>query len=78
MKFGRLIECNMRNIFLEKSFAKFGGETSPKPFSEKIKIEHISGSIVQSFIQFAFIVLQVEGYRNISKLSRKPLAFTSH
>ena len=29
MKFGQLIECNMRNIFLEKSYTKCGGETSP-------------------------------------------------
>ena len=26
----------MRNIFLEKSYTKGGGETSPRPFSEKI------------------------------------------
>ena len=32
MKFGQLIECNMKNIFLEKSCAKCGGETSPDPF----------------------------------------------
>ena len=38
MKFGQLIECNMRNIFLEKSFAKCGGETSPRLFSEKLKL----------------------------------------
>ena len=38
MKFGQLIECNMRNIFLEKSFTKCGGETSPRPFSEKLKL----------------------------------------
>ena len=38
MKFGKLIECNMRNIFLEKSYAKYGGETSPRPFSEKLKL----------------------------------------
>ena len=36
MKFGQLIECNMRNIFLEKSFTKCGAETSPRPFSEKL------------------------------------------
>ena len=47
MKFGQLIECNMRNIILEKSYTKCGGEISPRLFSEKlIKIEHISGSIV--------------------------------
>ena len=34
MKFGQLIECNMRNIFLEKSYTKFDGESSPRPFSE--------------------------------------------
>ena len=35
MKFGQLIECNMRNIFHEKSYTKRGGETSLKPISEK-------------------------------------------
>ena len=42
MKFGQLIEYNMRNIFLEKSYKKCAGETIPRPF----KIEHISGTIV--------------------------------
>ena len=35
MKFGLLIEYNMRNIFLNKSCTKFGGETTPRPFSKK-------------------------------------------
>ena len=76
MKFGQLIECNMRNIFLEKSYTKCGGETSPRPFSEKLKLS-ISLDQVQSFLQFDFIVWQVEDYCNISKLSCRPLAFTS-
>ena len=38
MKFGQLIECTMKNIFLEKSCTKYGGETSPRPFSEKLKL----------------------------------------
>ena len=46
MNFGQLIEYNITNIFLEKSYTECGGETSPRPFSEKMKIEHISGSIV--------------------------------
>ena len=29
MKFRQLIEHNMRNIFLEKSYTKCGGETIP-------------------------------------------------
>ena len=28
----------MRNIFLEKSYTKCGVETSPRPFSEKLKL----------------------------------------
>ena len=33
MKFGELIEYNMRNIFVEKS-----GETIPRPLSKKPKL----------------------------------------
>ena len=48
MKSGQLIECNMKNIFLETSYTKYDGETIPRLFSKKKKkkIEHISGSIV--------------------------------
>ena len=28
----------MRNIFLEKSYTKYSEETSPRPFSEKSKL----------------------------------------
>ena len=35
MKFDQVIECNMKNLFLEKSYTKHGGETSPRPFSGK-------------------------------------------
>ena len=38
MKFGQLIEYNTRNIFLEKSFTKYGGDTSPRLFSGKLKL----------------------------------------
>ena len=38
MKFGQLIECNMKIIFIEKSFAKWDAETSPRTFSEKLKL----------------------------------------
>ena len=37
----------MRNNFVEKSYVKCGGETNPRLFSKKIKIEHnISGPVV--------------------------------
>ena len=38
MKFGHLIEYNMRNIFLEKSYTNCGKETNSAPFSNKLKM----------------------------------------
>ena len=38
MKFGQLIEYDMGNTFLEKSYAKYSGETIPRPFSKKLKL----------------------------------------
>ena len=38
MKFGQLIEYDMRNISLEKLYIKCGGETIPRPFSKKTKL----------------------------------------
>ena len=38
MKFGQLVDYNMRNNFPEKSYSNCGGETSPRPFSEKLKL----------------------------------------
>ena len=32
MKLGQLVKYNMRNIFLEKSYRKYGGEKLPDPF----------------------------------------------
>ena len=38
MKFGHLLKYNMRYTFLEKSYAKCGGEASPRPFPEKLEL----------------------------------------
>ena len=38
MKLSQLIEYNMTNMFLEKSYTKYGGETIPRPFSKKSKL----------------------------------------
>ena len=38
MKFGQLIEYNMRNTFVEKSYTKCAGETIPRPLSKKSKL----------------------------------------
>ena len=37
-KFDQLIDYNMRNIFLEKSYAKCGGESIRRPFSKESKL----------------------------------------
>ena len=38
MKFGQLIKYIMRHIFLEKSYTKWSGKTSPRFFSGKLKL----------------------------------------
>ena len=38
MKFGQLIEYNMRNIFTEKSYTKCAGETIPRQLSKNSKL----------------------------------------
>ena len=57
MKFGELMEHNMKNIFLQKLCTKYGGENSSRLFLKKRKKNgHISASAVWNFIQFAFVV----------------------
>ena len=68
----------MRNIFVEKSYAKCDVETVPRPFSKKPKLIiplHQKSKVL--IIQFTFIICQIYKYQNILKLSSKPLAFNS-
>ena len=58
MKFGQLIECNMRDIFLEKSYTKCEAETSPKPFSEKLKLSISQDQ--QSKVLHSFVLLNAK------------------
>ena len=83
-RFGQLIECKIRNIFLEKSNAKCGGETSYRPFPEKSKFSisvdqqsKVLYSLHVQHVQFLLYV-QVEGYRNILKLRCRPIALASY
>ena len=73
MKFGQSTVYNMRNIFLEKLYTKCGAETIPRPLSN---ISKISISLDQQFVQFAFIICQVD--RKVLKLSYRPLGLTSY
>ena len=61
------MKYNMRNIFLEESYTKYGGEASPKSFYKKIKTDHISEWIVWNVIPFVFIIAwKVSKYRVFS------------
>ena len=63
MKFGQLIEHNMRNVFLEKSYTKCGRETITRAFSKKLKLRISLNQYSKSFIYFVLIVCQVEDYQ---------------
>ena len=60
----QLIDYNVRNIFLEKSCTKCGGEIIPRPFSKKSKLG-ISLDQESKVLYIVFIVCQAESYRNI-------------
>ena len=68
MKFEQLIEHNLKNIT-----HKIRRRNCSQTFLKKLKFDHISGSIVESFIQFVFKLCQVEGYPSILKLSCRSL-----
>ena len=38
LKLGQLTEYRIRNVFLEKLYTKYGGETIPRPFYKKSKL----------------------------------------
>ena len=65
----------MRYIFLGNHTQKLVHKYSLTVF-QKLKIKHISGSIVESFMQFTFVACQVEVDLKIPQLNYKPLAFT--
>ena len=60
IKFGQSIEINMRNIFHEKSYAKFGGEAVPRPFYKKSKFS-MALDQQSEFLKFVFIVCPSRG-----------------
>ena len=59
MKFGQLIEYNMRNIFLEKSYTKCGGETSPRLFSGKLKLSISLDHSLKFFTIYFYCILSL-------------------
>ena len=58
MKFGQLIEYNMRNNIPEKPYTQCDGETIPRPFSGKLKL---SISLDQLFYTIYFYCIPNRG-----------------
>ena len=58
MKFGQLIEYEMRNIFLKE---KCGGEASPRPFYKKSKLSISLDQTFWNVMKFVFIVCPSHG-----------------
>ena len=75
IQFGQLIECNLRNIFLEEKNVE--EELFPDSFLKIQKSVYLWINIL-SFIYFVFTVCQVEDSRNWLKLCCRALAFTSN
>ena len=76
MKFGQWREYNIKKHFPGKTIHKIWWWNYSQTFFWKVKIEHISGSTVWIFMQFVLLDLQLDDYRNVLKLSWRPLAFT--
>ena len=53
MKFGQLIEYSTRNIFLEKSYTKYGREIIPGPSKLSISLDQYSKVLYLLFQLFA-------------------------
>ena len=78
MTFGQLIEYDMRSIFLEKSYTKCGGKTSPRFCPKKSQLSISPDQQYKVLYSLFSLYLQVEDYQNILKLECRPLAFTSY
>ena len=76
--FCAMVTGNMRNIFLEKSYAKCDRETIRKPFSKKKNWVYPWVNSLKSYVFFFFFVCHVKGYQSILKLRSGTLAFTSY
>ena len=63
MKSGKLIECNMRNIFLTKSYTICGGETIPRSFSTKSELSTSVDHYSKDFMQFTIIACKLRAIK---------------
>ena len=74
MKTGQLLEYNLRNFFLEKSYTKCGGETIPSPFLKNQNWAYLWINVLK-FYSFCFYCLLSWGPSKWSKFSCRLFAF---
>ena len=77
MKSGQLIECNMRNIFLERSYTNVIEKLFPGLFLKNQNWAYLWINILKFHI-FCFNCLPSWGLSKVIELSYKPFAFTSY
>ena len=78
IKFGQLIEYNMKNLFFKKIIQKMWWRNYSHILFQKIRIEHPWINSLKFYTVFFFIVWQIDGCRNILKVSCRSFAFTSY
>ena len=59
IKFGQLIEYNMRNIFLEKLHSNIGGDVSSRPFQRNTKLSISLDQQFKMLQRLFFLYVQV-------------------
>ena len=68
IKFGWLVQYNMRNILPEKSYTKYGGVSSPRPFSKKLKLNMSQDKRSEILNSLFLLHFQVKDYQKILQL----------
>ena len=61
MKFGQLIEHNIRNLFLEKLYRKYVEDASLRPFNNKSKLGMSLDQESEILLKFVFVVCVSQG-----------------
>ena len=77
MKFGQLIEYNIRNIFLENDIQSMVRNYS-RPFSKKSKLSISLNELSKVLYSLPLLYVKLRTIQNILKLSWRPLAFNSY
>ena len=74
MKFNPLIEYNMRNILLEKTYRKYDGQTSDRLFSKETKL---TVSLI-NILKFCTVYIYFIPSRGLLKYSKTKLQTTCY